>query len=84
MALLPGAVPELDESMWDALDALTEAARRRDVSVAALSLAWVLNAPDVTAPLVAPRQPEQFIDVQHALEIKLDEGERAELAALFN
>jgi aryl-alcohol dehydrogenase-like predicted oxidoreductase len=84
MAIIPGYLPELDESMWDALDAFGDAARRRDVSVAALALAWVLTAPDVTAPLVAPRRPEQFADVQQALEIKLDEDDRAQLAALFN
>jgi aryl-alcohol dehydrogenase-like predicted oxidoreductase len=46
-------------------------------------LAWVLSAPGVTAPLVAPRKVEQFADVQQALEIELNEDERAELAALF-
>jgi aryl-alcohol dehydrogenase-like predicted oxidoreductase len=83
MAVLPGSLPELDGSMWDALEAFGERARRRDVSVPALALAWVLTAPDVTAPLVAPRRPEQFADVQQALEVELDEDERAELAALF-
>lgn len=83
MAILPAAMPDIGPSMWDALDALASVARRRDVSVAALALAWVLAAPDVTAPLVAPRRPEQFADVQQALEIELDEDERAELAALF-
>lgn len=84
MAILPSSLPELDQSTWDALDALTRAARGRDVSVAALALAWVLTAPDVTASLVAPRRPEQFADVQQALEIELDEDERAKLAALFD
>lgn len=83
MAIIPGYLPDLDERLWDALEALEEAANRRDVSVAALALAWVLTAPDVTAPLVAPRRPEQFADVQQALEIELDEDDRAELAALF-
>jgi aryl-alcohol dehydrogenase-like predicted oxidoreductase len=83
MAILPAAVAELDESTWNALDALTDAARQRDVSVAALALSWVLNAPDVTATLVAPRQPKQFTDVQDALDIELDEDDRAKLAALF-
>jgi aryl-alcohol dehydrogenase-like predicted oxidoreductase len=83
-AILPGAFAALDDSIWDSLDALAAAARRREVSVAALSLAWVLTAPGVTATLVAPRRPEQFTDVQQALEIALDEDERNELAALFD
>lgn len=84
MAIIPSYLPELDEPMWDALEALDDAARRRDVSVAALALAWVLTASDVTAPLVAPRRPEQFADIQQALEIKFDDDDRAQLAALFN
>jgi aryl-alcohol dehydrogenase-like predicted oxidoreductase len=84
MAILPGAFAALDDSIWDSLDALAAAARRREVSVAALSLAWVLTAPGVTATLVAPRRPEQFTDVQQALEIALDQDERSELAALFD
>jgi aryl-alcohol dehydrogenase-like predicted oxidoreductase len=84
MAILPSSLPELDESMWDALEAFGERARRREVSVPALALAWVLTAPDVTAPLAAPHRPEQFADVQQALEIEMDEDERAELAALFD
>ena len=84
MAIIPGYLADLDEPMWDALEALADAASRRDVSVAALALAWVLTAPNVTAPLVAPRRPEQFADVQQALDIELDEDDRAELAALFH
>jgi 1-deoxyxylulose-5-phosphate synthase len=84
MAIIPSYLPDLDEPMWDALEALDDSARRRGVSVAALALAWVLTAPDVTAPLIAPRRPGQFADVQQALEIKLDEDDRAELAALFS
>jgi aryl-alcohol dehydrogenase-like predicted oxidoreductase len=84
MAIIPAYLPHIDESLWDALEGLSAAARRRDVSVPALALAWVLTGPDVTAPLVAPRRPEQFADVQQALEIELDEDERAELAALFS
>jgi aryl-alcohol dehydrogenase-like predicted oxidoreductase len=83
MAIIPAHLPDITEPMWDALDALTDAARRRDVSVPALALAWVLNAPDVTAPLVAPRRAEQFADIEQALQIELDEDERAELVALF-
>ena len=83
MAIIPAHLPDITEPMWDALDALTDAARRRDVSVSALALAWVLNAPDVTAPLVAPRRAEQFADIEQALQIELDEDERAELVALF-
>ena len=84
MAIFPASMPDVNQSTWDALDALATAARKRDVSVPALALAWVLTAPEVTASLVAPRRPEQFTDVQQALEIELDQDERAQLSALFD
>lgn len=83
-AIIPSFVHELDAMQWQALDGLRAEARRRDVSMAALALAWVLTAPDVTAPLVAPRHPGQFADVRLALEIHLDQDERHALAGMFS
>lgn len=83
MGILTGAAPELDDSTWRGLTGLQEAARVREVSMAALALAWVLSVPEVTAPLVAPRSPDQFADVEEALRIDLSADERAELTALF-
>jgi aryl-alcohol dehydrogenase-like predicted oxidoreductase len=83
MAIIPEYLRGLDDQIWDGLEGLAAAAREREVSVAALALAWVLTSPDVTAPLVAPRRPEQFADVEAALTIELDEPEREALASLF-
>jgi aryl-alcohol dehydrogenase-like predicted oxidoreductase len=38
-----------------------------------VALAWVLNNPDVTAPIVGPRTVEQLEDNLSVLELKLDD-----------
>jgi aryl-alcohol dehydrogenase-like predicted oxidoreductase len=83
LAIVPDFMPEFDDALWAGLQALAAAAERRGVMVAVLALAWVLNSPDVTAPLIAPRNLAQFADVATALELHLDPDERAELAELF-
>lgn len=83
LAIAPDFMPEFDDALWAGLQALAASAERRGVTVAALALAWVLNSPDVTAPLIAPRTPAQFADVATALELHLDPDERTELGELL-
>ena len=42
-------------------------------SPANVALAWVLNRPDITAPIIGARTVEQFEDTLSALELKLDD-----------
>jgi 1-deoxyxylulose-5-phosphate synthase len=82
-AIVPDFMRPLDEKTWSGLHRFSAAAQRRGVSIPALALAWVLSHPDITAPLVAPKDAGQFDDVATALELRLAPDERAELAALF-
>ena len=66
------------------LQRLQGAADQRDVSMAALSLAWVMNSPHVTAPLVGPRKSEHFEPLREALTLDFDPDERSEIANLLN
>jgi aryl-alcohol dehydrogenase-like predicted oxidoreductase len=58
-------------------------ARDLDVSTAGLALAWLLQHPDVTAPIVSPRTSEQWLALDEALEIELAEEEFEAVSALF-
>jgi aryl-alcohol dehydrogenase-like predicted oxidoreductase len=42
-----------------------------------------MTEPLVTAPIVGPRRPEHLEPARRALEIKLDQGERAMIAGFF-
>jgi NDP-hexose C3-ketoreductase / dTDP-4-oxo-2-deoxy-alpha-D-pentos-2-ene 2,3-reductase len=49
----------------------------------AVGLAWLLQQPGVTAPIVGPRTPEQFDSNLHALDVVLAPDTLAELDWIF-
>ena len=49
----------------------------------AVGLAWLLQQPGVTAPIVGPRTPEQFQSNLHAVDVALETETLAELDAIF-
>ena len=71
------------DAVFDAVEALEERARARGVHVVVLALAWVLSNPNVAAAVIGPRRPEQLDAVLPALDLRLSETERDELAGLF-
>ena len=72
-----------DARVFGALEAFEKRARERDMSPAALAIAWVLADPNVTAVIVGPRRPEQLQPALQALDLQLSPSEREELATLF-
>jgi aryl-alcohol dehydrogenase-like predicted oxidoreductase len=84
MTLRPEPYAHLrNESVLTAIEALSERARARGVSMAALAIAWVLSHPRTTAAILGPRRPEHLDPAVEALSITLSEAERDELASLF-
>ncbi len=59
-----------------------EHARARGESPAALALAWVLNHPAVTSPIIGARNVEQLDDALTAVQIDLPPEEREAISAL--
>ncbi|KAI0321779.1 Aldo/keto reductase [Amylostereum chailletii] len=57
------------------IDRIEELAKKKGVSMAQLSLAWVLAKDSVTAPIVGTTSLEKLLDLIKALEIKLEEDE---------
>jgi aryl-alcohol dehydrogenase-like predicted oxidoreductase len=49
----------------------------------AVALAWLLQQPGVTGPIVGPRTLEQFQSNLHALEVELDDDALEELERIF-
>jgi aryl-alcohol dehydrogenase-like predicted oxidoreductase len=58
---------------------LAELAAERGVTPAQMAIAWILDHPEVTAPVVGTDRPEYVDDVFGALEIELTGEERAAL-----
>ena len=56
-----------------------EIAREHNVSMAQISLAWLLSRPTVTAPIVGATKPQHLDDAVNALKISLTNEEIAAL-----
>ena len=50
-----------------------ELSKRKGVSMAQISLAWILAKPGVTAPIVGTTSVEKLADLIDALDVKLSE-----------
>jgi aryl-alcohol dehydrogenase-like predicted oxidoreductase len=67
--------PQLEQ--WESL------CRTLGEKPADVALAWLLNNPAVTAPIIGPRTMEQLLGAQRALEIKLSAETLAKLDEIF-
>ena len=67
-------------SDFEVVDRITEVARRRGISNARVALAWVLQQPGVTAPIIGASKMHHLDDAVAALDVKLEEEELQALA----
>jgi aryl-alcohol dehydrogenase (NADP+) len=71
------------ESDFAVADRVVEVARRRSVAPAQIALAWVLQQPGVTAPIVGASKLQHLDDAVKALEIKLTDEELRAVAESY-
>jgi aryl-alcohol dehydrogenase (NADP+) len=67
-------------SDFDVVDRITEIARKRGISNAQVALAWVLQQPGITSPIVGASKMHHLEDAVAALDVRLDEAELKALA----
>jgi aryl-alcohol dehydrogenase-like predicted oxidoreductase len=65
------------------LEAWEKFCRKLGEQPADVALAWLLQNPSVTAPIIGPRTIEQLTGALHAMEIKLDEAALKKLDEIF-
>ncbi|WP_312935863.1 aldo/keto reductase [Pseudomonas sp.] len=65
------------------IDVVEQVAQARGVPMAQVALAWVLNTPGVSAPIVGASKPEQLDDAIAALTLTLTRDELARLEAPY-
>lgn len=66
--------------------ALTEyeaLAAQLGLTPATLALAWLLHRPGITAPIIGPRTPEQFVTAMNSVSVKLTAETLARLDEIF-
>lgn len=62
---------------------MAEIAQARGVSRAQVALAWVVQKPIVTAPIIGASKPTHLTDAVAALDLALDADEISALEALY-
>jgi 1-deoxyxylulose-5-phosphate synthase len=67
-------------SDFTVVDRVSEIAHKRGVSNAQVALAWLLQQPGVTAPIIGASKMQHLEEAVASLKLKLDEGERKRLA----
>ncbi len=71
------------ESDWKVLDSVLAVADRRGKTPAQIALAWMLNKPEVTAPIIGASKMRHLDQAIEALEITLSNEEIQELEAPY-
>ena len=65
------------------VEQLKEIAQRNSITVAQLSISWVLRRPEVTAAIVGARGPKQIDETADASDIELSAGDIEEIEKLL-
>jgi aryl-alcohol dehydrogenase (NADP+) len=68
---------------YNVVDAVTAVAKKRGVPNAQVALAWILQQPGITAPIIGASKLSHLDDAVKALALKLTDAELAELAAPY-
>jgi aryl-alcohol dehydrogenase-like predicted oxidoreductase len=67
---------------FDVIEGLVALAKQKDCTPSQLALAWNAAQPGITAPIIGPRTLEQLLDNLGAVEVKVDDADRARFDAL--
>jgi aryl-alcohol dehydrogenase-like predicted oxidoreductase len=67
----PQQAPRYTENLFDVVEGLEPIAAEKGCTLSQLALAWVLQQPGVTSPIIGPRTMEQFDDNTGALDVQL-------------
>src|SRR4029078_10811815 len=65
------------------VEKISEVARSRGIANVQVALAWVLQQPGITAPIIGVTKLEQLDQLVGSLEIKLDDAERSTLSNAY-
>ena len=65
------------------VERITQVARKRGVKNAQVAMAWMLEQPGITAPILGASKPEHLEEAAAALRLKLDAEELKTLEELY-
>ncbi|MDQ6673852.1 MAG: aldo/keto reductase [Chloroflexota bacterium] len=72
----------LVEDVYDVVEQLQPIARSKDCTLVQLALAWVMQQPGITSPIIGPRTPEQLEEYLGAAAITLTQADMDQIDAI--
>lgn len=66
----------MNDAIWDVIEGLEAIAKEKGVSLSQLSLAWVMQQPGVTSPIIGPRTMEQLEDNLKAVDVTITDDDQ--------
>ena len=79
----PRQARRMAERVFDVTEGLAPLAREKGATMSQLALAWVMQQPGVTAPIIGPRTMEQLEDNLGALDVAVHADDRKRIDALI-
>ncbi|MFW5684379.1 MAG: aldo/keto reductase [Spirochaetota bacterium] len=73
----PHLARRVTEPLYDALDELEKLVAEKGVAMSQFALAWVMQQPGITSPIIGSRTMEQLKDNLAALEVTITDEDRA-------
>ncbi len=70
------------DAIWDVIEGLTPIAEAKGCTLPQLALAWVVQQPGATSPIIGPRTMEHLVDNLGALDVTFNEEDLAAIDAL--
>ncbi len=71
-----------NENAFDLIELLQKLANEKNCTVGQLALAWCMNQPGITSPIIGPRTMEQLKDNLGCIDIQLTEEDHEQIDAI--
>ena len=83
----PGRTPQqqrrMNDAIWDVIEPLESLAQEKGCTLSQLALAWCVQQPGVSSPIIGPRTMEQLEDNLGALTVTHTDEDRARIDAII-
>jgi aryl-alcohol dehydrogenase-like predicted oxidoreductase len=73
----------MNDQIWDVIEGLQPLAEEKGCTLSQLALAWCIQQPGVTSPIIGPRTIEQLEDNLAALKVSIGDDDRARIDGII-
>jgi aryl-alcohol dehydrogenase-like predicted oxidoreductase len=78
----PRLQARMNDAIFDVIEGLTPLAEAKGITLSQFALAWAMHQPGITSPIIGPRTMAQLEDNLGALDVTINDEDRAAVDAL--